>query len=203
MIQDDKGKLIIFEGADDVGKTTLSQAFARLLTSRGVDTKWLSFPGRDPDSVGNLVYELHHNSAAFGIPTLTPSCIQALHIAAHLDAIERVIHPLLKAGQSIVLDRFWWSTWAYGKCTGVNLSILEHLIRAEMEAWENIRPSMAFLISRTTNLELSEKQSMRNNLNSAYREIAHRQQSEHPVVEIRNDGTIENTLNNLVEAFFQ
>src|SRR5262249_49156463 len=98
------GRLIVFEGPDGVGKSTLSAALSEDLRSRGRRLKLMTFPGREPGSVGKLVYEVHHDPARFGVEQLAPVCLQALHIAAHLDAIERRIVPLLEAGTDVVLD---------------------------------------------------------------------------------------------------
>src|SRR5688572_21439337 len=114
------GKLFVFEGPDGSGKTTLSMAFAKYLRNKGTDCEHFAFPGREAGTLGKLVHELHHNSALVGVDSLTPSSLQLLHIAAHVDAIESRIVPLLKNGRSIVLDRFWWSTWVYGKINRVS-----------------------------------------------------------------------------------
>src|SRR5713101_3899196 len=105
------GNLIIFEGPDGSGKTTLSSALAETLLAKGMDCEHLAFPGREDGSLGKQVYRVHHDPRSAGIEALTPTSLQVLHIAAHIDAIESRIFPALHAGKSIILDRFWWSTW--------------------------------------------------------------------------------------------
>src|SRR5687767_6166927 len=114
------GKLIVFEGPDGVGKTVISAAVTEHLKALGEPTKLLTFPGREPGTLGRLIYDVHHDPAHFGVAALTPASKQALHIAAHLDAIERAIIPTLRAGRHVLLDRFWWSTWVYGTVGGMN-----------------------------------------------------------------------------------
>jgi dTMP kinase len=62
--------------------------------------------------------------------------LQTLHVAAHLDAIERKILPALEAGTWVILDRYWWSTWVYGIEQGISSTYLEPVIKAEQARWE-------------------------------------------------------------------
>src|ERR1044071_4273325 len=125
------GKLFVFEGPDGSGKTTLSHAFVEYLKSKGVECDYFAFPGQEPGTIGRLVYDLHHDPRDVEVESLTPTSLQLLHIAAHVDAIESKILPALKKGRTVVLDRFWWSTWVYGKVGGVSPKILRAMIQLE------------------------------------------------------------------------
>jgi dTMP kinase len=94
-----------------------------------------SFPGDRPGTVGKLVYDLHHSPENFGIKRISSLGLQALHIAAHVDAISEEILPTLISGKWVVLDRFWWSTWVYGKAAGIESNILQSLIHTEQLTW--------------------------------------------------------------------
>ena len=109
-----RGHLIVFEGPDGVGKTTLARLLTRELEHRGCHCLYKSFPGQEEGSLGRLVYDIHHHPHKFGIEQMSPTSLQMLHIAAHVDAIERDIKPSLQRGHHIILDRYWWSTLAYG-----------------------------------------------------------------------------------------
>src|SRR5579863_3166654 len=108
------GKLIVLEGPDGVGKTTLAAELGKRLEQRGEPTKVLSFPGRESGTLGGHVYALHHEPQRFKIDSLTAASKQLLHVAAHLDVIESKIRPWIKDSINVVLDRYWWSTWVYG-----------------------------------------------------------------------------------------
>ena len=125
------GKLIVFEGNDGVGKTTLAQQLAARLRDSGVSCEYLSFPGKDLGSLGRLVYELHHDRSGQIVTDINPTSLQVMHVAAHIEAIENSILPALKAGRWIVLDRFWWSTWVYGMALGIAERSLKAMLHLE------------------------------------------------------------------------
>ena len=146
------GKLYVFEGADGVGKSELSARFAAMLNDKGTRAMLLSFPGKEAGTLGKLVYDLHHGAGAHGVATISAASLQLLHIAAHVDAIERVIVPALAAGTTVVLDRFWWSTKVYGLADGSDKRLIKNMIRVERTAWGAVQPSTLFLIRRRTPL---------------------------------------------------
>lgn len=145
-----KGNLIVFEGVDGVGKTTLSKLLSEELNSLGYPTKWYSFPGNTDNSLGKIVYDLHHNKSKYGLESLNPTSLQVLHIAAHIDLIEQHILPQLKLGINIVLDRYWWSTWVYGRIFDIEHGKLEHLKELEKLCWMPYSPSVVVLVGNTT-----------------------------------------------------
>ncbi|MGC2332218.1 MAG: hypothetical protein WA581_12240 [Candidatus Acidiferrales bacterium] len=144
-----RGQLIVFEGPDSVGKSTLVQYLRILLEQDQRASEILSFPGDRPGTIGKLVYDLHHAPGKFGIERISPIGLQGLHIAAHLDAITQTILPAINSGTWVVLDRFWWSTWVYGRAAGIDPRILDSLIYAEKFLWGQFNPSVVFLIERT------------------------------------------------------
>src|SRR5215469_3428530 len=113
-----RGNLIVFEGADGIGKTQLTKRVTEHLTAHGVACVPMAFPGLQAGTLGWLVNELHHNCASCGVAKIDPTSMQVLHIAAHIDAIEQQIRPALESGTWVILDRFWWSTLVYGRILG-------------------------------------------------------------------------------------
>ena len=114
------GRLLVVEGPDGVGKTTVCRALAEDLLGRGHDVLQLSFPGKEPETVGELVYRVHHDDGPVRVRDISELAKQALHVAAHIDAIDRQIVPALEQGKTVLLDRFWWSAWVYGLVGGCN-----------------------------------------------------------------------------------
>lgn len=180
------GQLIVVEGPDGVGKTTLAAHFQTLATALGLKADVLSFPGRLPGTLGNLVYELHHDSKRFGIKNISPLALQTLHIAAHLDATTEAIVPAITSGRWIILDRSWWSTWVYGRAAGIDPQILDTLILAEKLTLGNVKPSAVFLMERDTpagslvpNPEFAE-------LTALYRQLSSAEAGQQEIVHIVN-----------------
>lgn len=180
------GQLIVFEGADAAGKSSVSEGVTNELRRLGLRVELQSFPGRTPHTLGELVYRLHHDSRAFGIETLTPASLQTLHIAAHFDAIESRIMPTLKAGVSVILDRYWWSTWVYGVVDGISRDLLMTLIEAEKLAWGAAIPTMLFYLTRQTPLR-DEPGTRWQQLNAAYGELIATESGRYPICVIKNE----------------
>ena len=188
-----EGRLIVFEGPDGVGKTTLAKQITGRLRETGVPCEYLAFPGRQPGSLGRLVYDLHHNSPGFYLGEVDPTSLQLLHIAAHVDAIERQILPALRAGTWIVLDRFWWSTWVYGAALGVPERSLEAMIKLEQLHWGLVKPDVLLLVERD-NATPEDGEGLHGHILEGYRELAKQDQLPSRVVTLRNDSSIEDTL---------
>ena len=151
------GKLIVFEGTDGVGKTTLSHALAHYLTGLGIPCESVAFPGQEVGTLGKLVSDLHHAPQILGLERISPTSLQTLHIAAHVDAIEKRILPALDSGKCVVLDRYWWSSWVYGKVFGADEQCLEAMIRLERLCWGKVEPSVVFLVASHVTSEYGQE----------------------------------------------
>jgi hypothetical protein len=125
--------------------------------------------------------------------------MQLLHIAAHLDAIESTILPALRAGTSVVLDRFWWSTKVYGLASGVSKNVLSQMIQVEIAAWATFAPVAIFLIRRKEPFSPKSKQQW-DRWRDLYSDLAVEEKIV-PVVMVENDGSIEEAVSTLNSAF--
>jgi thymidylate kinase len=190
------GQLFVFEGPDGVGKSELSRRFLSSLTSRGVTAQLMTFPGKDEGTLGKLVYDLHHQRGEMGIGQIAPSSLQLLHIAAHLDAIERVIVPALRSGITIVLDRFWWSTKVYGLAAGINRRILDAMIAVELAAWGSVKPTRLFVVTRQAPLR-PEPAELWKKWKSLYEDLVTEQQHAVSLSVVQNEESIESSLEQL------
>lgn len=184
-----RGRLIVMEGADGSGKTTLAHELVSHLKSRGMPVEYFSFPGREAGTLGAEVYALHHNSRERGIESIHPASLQLLHIAAHIDAIESKLLPTLLRGTHVVLDRYWWSTWVYGIVGGASAASLKAMIDVELCHWGDIRPDMAFLITRAK-ARADDIAVERSHRIQEYHRLAAFERNDYPVRFIDNDSSI-------------
>jgi thymidylate kinase len=188
------GKLIVLEGPDGVGKSTIAAAIAAAMEAQGVPVKLLAFPGNQIGTLGRLVYKIHHTPAQFDVREITAAGKQALHIAAHLDAIEREIIPALQNGQHVVLDRFWWSTWVYGTVGGINPRILRRLIDVELAQWGSVYPALVILLRRKAPISRHYKVDYWQALCREYDRLASQEQGKYPQLVIGNELTLKETI---------
>ena len=126
--------------------------------------------------------------------------MQLLHIASHIDAIESVILPELRAGNSIVLDRFWWSTIVYGSVYGANVDSLKKLIEIEKIHWEEFLPACIFYLKRQNPLKPSTIINW-DELLEAYENLVLKEKNSSRIELITNESSPEDTLSQIIKAY--
>ena len=188
-MENKRGRLVVLEGVDAAGKTTLCDDLCESLRSNGKPVQRFPFPGKTPGTLGELVYRIHHHhDDEFDIPSLTPCALQSLHIAAHVDAIESRIAPAVREGAWVVLDRFWWSTYVYGLDAGVLEQSLEHMIQLEKTVWGDLLPDVMFLVDTATPLRSDESDSEAwQRKRKLYAELANRERDSYRCVGIETE----------------
>jgi len=182
------GHLVVFEGPDGVGKSTLVKAFTEKCNASGVSAVSMSFPGKETGTLGRAVYELHHDLKKHGLESIDPLSLQLLHVAAHIDSMERRIKPLLLGGRSVVLDRFWWSTWVYGVTNGADAETLRLLIEIEKRCWKEIQPRLAVLVTRDEPFARQPEHAIWDQLKLNYSTLSHLESKHYPVETFTNEG---------------
>jgi thymidylate kinase len=192
-------KLFVFEGPDDSGKTTLAQAFMSYLRNQGINCQYFSFPGNEPQTLGSLVYKLHHGELHGEVESVTPTALQTMHIAAHVNAVEARILPALKEGTTVVLDRYWWSTYVYGRVSGVDSKALNAMIRLERVVWGKVKPTAIFLIQREPQPKTADLKSY-DQLFAEYKNLAARARLQNQVEIIDNNKTTNDALDQIVST---
>ncbi len=196
-----QGHLLVVEGPDGVGKTTVCQALKSQLLSTGHDLLSQSFPGTDPGTLGELVYRVHHDEGSVRADDISVLAKQALHIAAHIDAIDRQIVPALREGKTVLLDRFWWSTWVYGLCSGCDRLKLHALVEAELAAWGEVRPTLAVLLWRSSPINREDPLPYWRSLADEYQLLAERERQRYPVEVIENSTQVDVAINAILGMF--
>jgi len=102
-----RGELVVFEGAEGVGKTTQAGRLVAELTRRGIACVHLREPGGTP--LGEAVREI------LLAPTQmrTARAEALLFMASRAQLVSEKIDPALAGGDVVILDRFFLSTYAY------------------------------------------------------------------------------------------
>ena len=132
------GSVIVFEGLDKAGKSTqLELLRARVSTET---TLFTHMPSGLTDFSRQLYSLLEENPPGSGLAR------QLTHLASHSENISKIIDAT--GAGSLVLDRWWWSTVAYGwyggDIPGTGLS--ESAFRALIDCiWVPVTASLVFL----------------------------------------------------------
>jgi len=183
-----KGRLIIFEGIDNVGKSIICEQIYKKLCEQDILSVAYSFPGREEGTLGKLVYDIHHDCLDIKSKDINPISLQVLHIAAHIDAIVKKILPAVNEGKVVLLDRSWWSTYAYGIGNVLDKEILNDILRPELRLFDQISDATVFYITRR-NREEEYTEKKKTAILKAYDELCELP-SKMKVVKIENDGCI-------------
>lgn len=108
------GLFVALEGLDATGKSTQLRKFEQAAHNGMFDHEIvLTHQPSGGNAVGNAVYAVTENG-----DIASPLARQFLHLASHAEHYTRTIIPALDSGVPVVLDRFWWSTFAYGYYAG-------------------------------------------------------------------------------------
>jgi dTMP kinase len=102
-----RGRLIVLEGGDGVGKTTQMPRVAEALRARGVVVQTIREPGQT--QVGQQVRALLLDPAS----AISPATEALLFLTARAQVVAEVVRPALDRGEWVLADRFFVSTYAY------------------------------------------------------------------------------------------
>ena len=107
MSSEPAGKLLVFEGAEGVGKSTQLRRLGAALSAAGRPVLALREPGGTPlgDDVRRLLLDPDGD--------VTPAAEALLFMASRAQLVERLLRPALADGVVVLLDRFFLSTYAY------------------------------------------------------------------------------------------
>lgn len=100
-----RGKFIVFEGCEGVGKSTQLRLIKEYLASSGQDVVFTREPGGTP--LAEKIREIILTQ------DMTAECEAALFAAARADHIDNLLMPALESGKTIICDRYIDSSFAY------------------------------------------------------------------------------------------
>ena len=134
-----RGTLVVFEGLDKAGKSTQINALESA-TWAGVQPLFVHMPSGLNDSTRKIYGALEGGSFSSGLAK------QLFHMACHAENVAAI--QVARTESAVVLDRFWWSTIAYGWYegrlwqTGMHEESFLNVISA---IWSNLDPNLIFL----------------------------------------------------------
>lgn len=144
-----RGRLIVLEGGDGVGKTTQLPLVADALRATGLRVHTVREPGQT--DVGLRVRELLLNPEA----VISPTTEVLLFLAARAQVVSQIIGPAVAAGEWVVADRFFVSTYAY-QIAGHGLD--EALVRsANSLATGGLVPDLTLLLTLPGDIAASRR----------------------------------------------
>lgn len=101
------GGLVVLEGSEGVGKSTQLRRLDAWLTAVGVPHRALPEPGGT--ALGEEIRHLLLHRAG----DMSAGAEALLYMASRAQLVEEMVRPALAAGELVVLDRFFLSTYAY------------------------------------------------------------------------------------------
>jgi dTMP kinase len=144
-----RGRLIVLEGGDGVGKTTQLPLLADALRDRGLMVHTIREPGQT--QVGQRVRELLLHSGS----SISPATEALLFLSARAQVVSEVVLPALAAGEWVVADRFFVSTYAY-QIAGHGLDDAQ-VRSANAMATRSLVPDLTLLLSVPPELATSRR----------------------------------------------
>lgn len=133
-----RGRLVVFEGAEGVGKTTQLRRLASWLAEAGISYLGVREPGQT--AIGNQIRQMLLDPGS----DLTARAEALLFMASRAQLVEQDIRPALAEGRVVLADRFFLSTYAYqGEGRGLPL---EALRAANAVATDGLTPDLTLLL---------------------------------------------------------
>lgn len=106
----DNRTLIVLDGPDFSGKSTLMKAFLQRVEEKGIEHVALREPGNFPGA-STLAEEVRKTLIAERDEVVHPETDILLHMGYRVQNIQNVIIPALAANKWVITDRFVFSTW--------------------------------------------------------------------------------------------
>jgi dTMP kinase len=102
--------LLVLEGPEAAGKTTQLTRITSWFVASGIEHVAVREPGGTP--AGDVIRQLLLDPAS-SLSSLSSPAEALLFMASRAELVERVIRPALDSGRTVIVDRFFLSTYAY------------------------------------------------------------------------------------------
>lgn len=164
------GYIVAIEGIDAVGKNTHSVLLSRWLRTRGVETTHMSFPDYGTQ-IGKEIRSFLSGGRTYPIE------LQHLLFAANRWEKLEELKSCLRAGETIIVNRYTESNLAYGMANGLDTAWLANLEkglpRADLVILLDAPPRSLVSRRSSANKDVYEKSSaLQAKAQKAYRELA-------------------------------
>lgn len=141
-----RGKFIVIEGPDGVGKTTQSKLLCQYLHSKGIKYLYTREPGGT--QTGDKIREILLNPESR--VSNTTECL--LYASARAQLVNEVIIPALDEGTWVVSDRYLHSSIVY---QGIGLDLGVEMVESINKiATDGLMPNFTFLIDLDVSISL-------------------------------------------------
>lgn len=131
------GKFVVLEGLDEAGKSTVLEWLGNLSWVGSAPLRLHLPSGANPWT--KEVYRLLEREESFD-----PVSKQLLHLACHADTVPLIRKQLIH--RAVVLDRWWWSTVAYGTASGIQGDVMTSLARFAQAIWQKLSVDLIVLM---------------------------------------------------------
>ena len=112
------GKFIVIEGLDGSGQSTQVKLLSEFLIKNGHNVVSTKEPTKDSEA-GKNIRDVINKSCE-----VSPSKLQELFAEDRREHLANVIVPALKDGKTVISDRYFFSSFAYGAASGADLEDL-------------------------------------------------------------------------------
>jgi dTMP kinase len=141
-----KGAVVVFEGLDATGKSTqldrMEAGVYRPTYGKPMfdgEPLFLHMPSGS-NALGAMVYDYTEEAES-----IDPFARQLLHLAVHAEEVQNTLLPALSDGKAVFLDRFWWSTVAYGAGPLTGRFSRRSLHNLASQVWSGVEPDVVYL----------------------------------------------------------
>ena len=157
-----KGKFITFEGCEGVGKSKQLSLLGEYLRKNDIKHYFTREPGGDPvsEKIRNLILDKENAE-------MCDECEALLYAASRAQLLKNVIKPKLNAGELVICDRYFDSSFAYqAYARGLGVEFVSQInnyaiknFTPDYTVFLNLSPEKAFArkggVDKTDRLELS------------------------------------------------